>query len=68
MEAPIGFFQIPKGKITATIYGMIRDQRYDDAIKLLVNEKPNFQDNRALTSLLAYCQYYSEEFEGASQR
>ena len=64
-SVPIGFFQIPKGKITATVYGLIRDQRHADAIKLLQNEKTEYGGSRALLSLLGHCQYYSEDFESA---
>ena len=65
---PVGFHQIPKFKITASVYTMIKEQRYDDVIRLLSNEKSNFGASRALWSLLGWCQFCSEDFEGASVR
>jgi hypothetical protein len=57
---------IPEGKATATIYGLIREQKYGDAINLLNVELQNFPRSRAALSLLGYCYYYLQDFRAAA--
>ncbi|CAE7850955.1 ttc30a [Symbiodinium sp. KB8] len=58
---------IPEGKATATIYGLIREQKYADAVGLLNVELQNFPRSRAALSLLGYCYYYLQDFRAATQ-
>lgn len=56
---------LPTGEYTSTIYGAIRDQRYNDAIEILQIELGNFPRSRAALSLLGYCYYRTGDFAGA---
>ncbi|XP_067012129.1 intraflagellar transport protein 70A [Anabrus simplex] len=58
--------QIKDGEYTKTIYSMIRDQRYNDAIQVLNNILETHQGSRAGLSLLAYCYYYTQDFISAA--
>lgn len=55
-----------EGNYTATIYGLIREQRYADAARILSMELQNFPRSRAALSLLAYCYYYMQDFRSAA--
>jgi len=57
---------VPDGQYTATIYGAIKDQRYDDAVRLLTFELQNFPRSRAALSLLGYCHYQMQDFRTAA--
>lgn len=50
---------------TGTIYGYIKNQQYNDAIKLLQQQQLQYHNNRATLSLLAYCYYYSHDYESS---
>ncbi|KAI8836789.1 hypothetical protein BJ741DRAFT_605193 [Chytriomyces cf. hyalinus JEL632] len=63
---PTNLYQLPEGKYTATIYGMIRDTRFQDVIKLLTNELQSFPKSRAALSLLAYCFYQVQDFSSSA--
>lgn len=52
---------------TSTIYGLIRDQKYGEAIRLLTVELQNFPRSRAALSLLGYCYYALQDFRNAAQ-
>lgn len=58
---------IAEGKYTATIYGLIREQKYADAARILSMELQNFPRSRAALSLLAYCFYQLQDFRSAAQ-
>jgi len=58
---------IPEGQYTATIYGYIKEQKYDEAARTLQFELQNFPRSRAALSLLAYCYYYMQDFRNAAQ-
>lgn len=58
---------LPLGQYTSTIYGAIKEQRYNDAIDILLIEQQNFPRSRAALSLLAYCFYHLGEFASAAQ-
>ena len=64
MGGPMG--GIAEGEYTATIYGWIKEQEYDKAIAVLQMQVQNFPRSRAALSLLAYCQYYSQDFASAA--
>eukprot|EP00878_Enallax_costatus_P023017 GHUV01024462.1.p1 GENE.GHUV01024462.1~~GHUV01024462.1.p1 ORF type:complete len:609 (+),score=194.63 GHUV01024462.1:460-2286(+) len=57
---------VPDGQMTQTIYGYIRDQKFEDAIQALQQELQFSPESRAGLSLLAYCQYHSGQFEHAA--
>lgn len=58
---------LPLGQYTSTIYGAIKEQRFNDAIDILVIEHQNFPKSRAALSLLGYCCYRINDFTSASQ-
>ncbi|KAG1657935.1 hypothetical protein FOA52_003014 [Chlamydomonas sp. UWO 241] len=59
--------KIAEGKLTETIYTLINEQKFGDAISHLNIELQNSPDNRAALSLLGYCGYYTGQFEMASE-
>ena len=46
-----------------TIYTMIKEQRYDEAVQILHYQLQVFPRSRAALSLIAYCQYYLQDFQ-----
>ncbi|XP_046402785.1 tetratricopeptide repeat protein 30A [Ischnura elegans] len=58
--------QVKDGEYTKTIYSLIRDQRYADAIQLLNSTLETHENSRAALSLLAYCYFYSQDFISAA--
>jgi len=56
-----------EGQFTQTIYGLIRDQKFGEAIAHLTIELQNSPDNRAALSLMGYSAYYSGQFDLAFQ-
>jgi tetratricopeptide repeat protein 30 len=58
---------LPLGQYTSTIYGAIKEQRYNEAIDILLIEYQNFPRSRAALSLLAYCFYHINDFQTAAQ-
>lgn len=63
MDAPSS---IPEGQITATIYTLIRESKFTDAIGILQDYNQSFANSRAALSLMAYCQYQSGDFTKAA--
>jgi tetratricopeptide repeat protein 30 len=63
--APSSLKQIPEGKITATIYSFIRDSRFNEVIKILLNEN-SCSRTRPTLSLLGYCYYQVQEYYNAA--
>lgn len=58
--------RIAEGQYTSTVYGLIRDQKYPEAVRVLELELQNFPRSRAALSLVAYCLYYMQDFRGAA--
>ncbi|XP_064618669.1 intraflagellar transport protein 70A-like [Lineus longissimus] len=58
--------QMKEGEYTATVYGMIKDQRYGEAINILTNQLQTHSKSRAALSLLGYCYYQMQDFVNAS--
>ena len=56
---------LPDGQYTTTIYAAIKEQRYNEAIDILVLELQSFPRSRAALSLLAYCCYHVGDFPSA---
>lgn len=55
------YMQIKDGHYTKTIYTMIKEARFNDAIKAL-NDAINFSPNRAGLSLLGFCYFRTQSF------
>ncbi|EQC42807.1 hypothetical protein SDRG_00528 [Saprolegnia diclina VS20] len=53
------------GSYTSTVYGHIRDQKYDEAVRILQIELQNHPCSRAALSLLGYCYYHMQSFHNA---
>ena len=54
-------FDIKDGEYTSTIYGLIKEQRFTEAIAILTYIYDTNTSSRAALSLLAYCHYYMQE-------
>ncbi|KAI9220763.1 hypothetical protein BC828DRAFT_382719 [Blastocladiella britannica] len=64
--APLSVSQIPAGKITTTVYSLLRDARYDDVASLLNQELAANPSSRPALSLIAYCYYQQHDWLGAA--
>ena len=53
-------FDIKDGEYTSTIYGLIKEQRFTEAISILTYIYDSNPSSRAALSLLAYCHYYMQ--------
>ncbi|CAI4225202.1 unnamed protein product [Auanema sp. JU1783] len=62
----MSFVPIKDGEFTSTIYGMIKNEKYHDAIRVLQIELQRSPQNRAALSLLGYCYYYTQDFVNAA--
>ncbi|XP_060696350.1 intraflagellar transport protein 70A isoform X2 [Hemiscyllium ocellatum] len=58
--------QIKDGEYTTTIYRLIRDGRYGEAIHILNNELQKHSKSRAALSLLGYCYFQMQDFSNAA--
>ncbi|GFO04338.1 tetratricopeptide repeat protein 30a-like [Plakobranchus ocellatus] len=58
--------QIKEGEYTSTVYGYIKDQRFNEAIQILNHQLQGETKTRAALSLLAYCYYQVQDFVNAS--
>ncbi|KAK3782317.1 hypothetical protein RRG08_027865 [Elysia crispata] len=58
--------QIKEGEYTSTVYGFIKDQRFQEAIQILNHQLQGETKTRAALSLLAYCYYQVQDFVNAS--
>ncbi|KAF2905865.1 hypothetical protein ILUMI_00306 [Ignelater luminosus] len=56
---------VTDGDFTKTIYGLIKESRYADAIKIL-HGIPESSSTRAGLSLLAYCYFYMQDYTNAA--
>lgn len=57
---------IPEGQRTKTIYNLIKEQKYDQAIQVL-NYELQFCPRSRTLSLLAYSYYMNQDFSNASR-
>ena len=67
---PVASGSVPRmadGTKTSTIYSLIRDAQYPDAITLLTSELSSNPKSRAALSLLSYCYYHAGDFQSSSQ-
>ncbi|CAB1350320.1 unnamed protein product [Coregonus sp. 'balchen'] len=58
---------IKDGEYTATVYKMIKDGRYGEAIHILSHELQKQMKSRAALSLLGYCYYHMQDFTNAAE-
>ncbi|XP_013384419.1 tetratricopeptide repeat protein 30A [Lingula anatina] len=58
--------QLKEGEATATVYSMIKDQRYNEAVQILNDQLQRNARSRAALSLLGYCYYQQQDFVNAS--
>ena len=58
--------EIKDGEYTKTIYTMIKEQRYNEAINVLSFIYDSNPSSRAALSLLAYCYYFTQDFVNAA--
>lgn len=58
---------IKDGEYTATVYKMIKEGRYGDAIHILSKEHQKLTKSRAALSLLGYCYYHMQDFTNAAE-
>ncbi len=59
-------FEIKDGEYTKTIYSMIKEQRYNEAIAALSIIYDSHPTSRAALSLLAHCYFYTQDFVNAA--
>ncbi|XP_051572545.1 tetratricopeptide repeat protein 30A isoform X2 [Myxocyprinus asiaticus] len=58
---------IKDGEYTATVYKMIKEGRYGDAIHILSKEHQKHTKSRAALSLIGYCYYHMQDFTNAAE-
>jgi len=58
--------KVQDGQYTATIYGLLAKQKYEEAKIIIQNQLEQFPNNRAALSILAYCQYMMQDYLGAA--
>ncbi|CAL8275199.1 unnamed protein product [Lota lota] len=57
---------IKDGEYTATIYRLIKECRYGDAIQILNHQLEKHMKSRAALSLLGYCCFHTQDFSTAA--
>uniref|UniRef100_A0A1A8MYT5 Tetratricopeptide repeat protein 30 n=1 Tax=Nothobranchius pienaari TaxID=704102 RepID=A0A1A8MYT5_9TELE len=58
---------IKDGEYTATIYGLIKDGQYVEAIHILNGQLQKHMKSRAALSLLGFCYYHIQDFSNAAE-
>uniref|UniRef100_T1IR79 Tetratricopeptide repeat protein 30 n=1 Tax=Strigamia maritima TaxID=126957 RepID=T1IR79_STRMM len=58
--------RIKDGEYTKTVFTMIKEQKYKEAIQVLTQIYESNQSSRAALSLLAYCHYYLQNYSEAA--
>lgn len=58
--------QISEGNFTSTIYGYIKEKKYNEAIEVLTLQRYAHPNSRAALSLLAFCYFQTQDFVQAS--
>ncbi|XP_002735665.1 intraflagellar transport protein 70A-like [Saccoglossus kowalevskii] len=58
---------ISDGEYSSTVYTMIKEGKYTDAIQILSSEIQNHPRSRAALSLLGYCYFYMQDFVNAAE-
>ncbi|CAE7530322.1 ttc30a [Symbiodinium sp. KB8] len=57
---------VQEGTYTGTVYGLIKEQKYDEAAQILSMELQTFPRSRAALSLLGHCYYHMQDFRSAA--
>jgi tetratricopeptide repeat protein 30 len=65
-SVPTHLNQVSEGRLTFTIYSLIRKRKYAEVIRLLSPELQTRPTSRAALSLLAYCYYQRHDFLNAA--
>jgi len=60
--------QIPDGQMTTTVYTLIREEKFQEAVMVLTNQLQYFPRSRAALSLLGYSYYQLQDFMSASEK
>ena len=63
---PTHLHQVPEGRLTYTVYSLLRKRKFQDVIRLLTAERISRPTSRAALSLLAYCYYQRHDFFNAA--
>ncbi|CAH1794760.1 unnamed protein product [Owenia fusiformis] len=58
--------QLKEGEATATVYGMIKEHRYNEVVNILNVQLESHVKSRAALSLLGYCYYQMQDFVNAA--
>jgi thioredoxin-like negative regulator of GroEL len=66
MNAHGGQARILDGNKTASVYTMLRDGKYQEAARFLLQETQSHPKSRAALALLGYCYYYMQDFQNAA--
>jgi len=59
--------RVKEGEYTMTIYKLIKEQKFGDAIQILSTELEKHQKSRPALSLLGYCYYQVQDFPNAAE-
>eukprot|EP01013_Petalomonas_cantuscygni_P008265 TRINITY_DN20981_c0_g1_i1.p1 TRINITY_DN20981_c0_g1~~TRINITY_DN20981_c0_g1_i1.p1 ORF type:complete len:670 (-),score=171.60 TRINITY_DN20981_c0_g1_i1:1921-3930(-) len=62
----VGRPEVQPGTYTTTIYGLIKSQKWMEAIVILSQELENFPRSRAALSLLGFCHFHNQDFGAAA--
>lgn len=57
--------RMPDGQYTATLYGLIRDRQYDEAMRILQTQLESAPQSRPALSLMGYCAFHVQDFATA---
>uniref|UniRef100_A0A183CM85 Tetratricopeptide repeat protein 30 n=1 Tax=Globodera pallida TaxID=36090 RepID=A0A183CM85_GLOPA len=63
----MAFLPIKDGEFTSTIYGMIKENKFADSIRVLQYELQRNPESRAALSLLGYCYQHIQDFIMAAE-
>jgi len=58
---------VAEGRFTSTVYKLVREQKYEDVVRLLQQELLTNPTSRAALSLTAYAQYHLGNYDIAAQ-
>lgn len=67
MNAHGGVRALSEGNKTQAVYTLIRDQKWEQAIRILTSELQTHAHSRAALSLLGFCYYFRQDFHAAAE-
>lgn len=59
-KATTAFLLPLEGQYTTVVYGLIRQQRYQEAVAIVARERLKFPRSRAALSLMGYCYFHMQ--------